>query len=63
MLLEATMFHHPDIKLKSFKYRALNPLIVNVPLTIMGNWEDKSTIMVWCASEDGTVGMTGKIGL
>jgi hydroxyacyl-ACP dehydratase HTD2-like protein with hotdog domain len=63
MLLEATMFHHPDIKLKSFQYRAMNPLVVNVPVKILGTWDNKSSISVWCVNEYGTVGMTGKIGV
>ena len=69
MLLETAVFTHPDLKLKSFEYRALNPLVVNQPVTIHGAWEkaseDKSekALLVWAVGENDVVGMSGRITL
>jgi hydroxyacyl-ACP dehydratase HTD2-like protein with hotdog domain len=61
MLLEATTFHHPNIRMKTFKYRAWNPVVVNKVLTVHGAWENKSTINVWCMDNDEIIGMSGQI--
>lgn len=60
MLLETTMFCNPDINLKSFEYRARNPLVANQTLTINGTWKD-NTADLWCVNEKGVVGMTGTV--
>ncbi|KAF8625797.1 hypothetical protein AX15_005184 [Amanita polypyramis BW_CC] len=61
MLLEATAFNNPDIKLKSLAYRAVNPMIVNHKMTIHGTWLDNSTAKLWCVDENGVVGMVGSM--
>ncbi|KII88448.1 hypothetical protein PLICRDRAFT_111173 [Plicaturopsis crispa FD-325 SS-3] len=63
MLLETVLFHHPDAQLKSFEYRARNPLVVRRPLTVHGSFEDKDTVQLWVVDDKGTVGMTGKVCL
>lgn len=63
MLLETAVFFHPEIQIKSFEYRARNPVIVNRLSTIKGVWIDKATIKLWCIDEDGVVGMTGTVNL
>jgi hydroxyacyl-ACP dehydratase HTD2-like protein with hotdog domain len=61
MLLETVKFHHRAIEIKSFEYRARNPVIVNRSMTIHGAWVDKSSIELWTLDEDGVVGMTGNV--
>ncbi|KAF9454526.1 hypothetical protein P691DRAFT_655764 [Macrolepiota fuliginosa MF-IS2] len=61
MLLETAVFCKPDIKIKTFEYRATNPLIVDRKTTINGVWTDKNTAQLWCVDEQGVVGMTGSI--
>ena len=66
MLLEATVFHHPDAVVRSFEYRAVNPLVVGQPIGIWGAWENKRTVIVWATGGpkgNDVVGMTGKIHL
>jgi hydroxyacyl-ACP dehydratase HTD2-like protein with hotdog domain len=69
MLLETALFHHPGAKLKTFEYRALNPLVVNQPITIHGAWEKasdssaKKALLVWAVAEGDVVGMSGRITL
>jgi hydroxyacyl-ACP dehydratase HTD2-like protein with hotdog domain len=63
MLLETVNFHHRPAKLKSFEYRARNPVIVNCPMTIHGVWVDESSIELWTLDENGVVGMTGNVTL
>ncbi len=55
------MFNKPDIRLKSFEYRATNPLIVDRENTINGVWTDRNTAELWCIDEQGVVGMTGRV--
>ncbi|KAJ3533846.1 hypothetical protein NM688_g7226 [Phlebia brevispora] len=62
MLLEVAGMQKPSAGIKHFKYRAVNPLIVNMPVVIKGIWEDKESIRIWAESgADGTVGMTGRV--
>lgn len=61
MFLEATVFHNPDVQLKSFEYRARNPMIVGRAMSIHGAWKDNSSVKLWCVDEDGVVGMTGTV--
>ncbi|PFH54315.1 hypothetical protein AMATHDRAFT_135843 [Amanita thiersii Skay4041] len=61
MLLEAAVFHNPGLKLKTFEYRATNPLIVNRKITIHGLWNDRKSAKLWCVDENGVVGMVGSI--
>jgi len=64
MLLENFVYHHPDAKLSSFDYRAVNPLTVNNTVTINGAWVNDKTIKVWVVKDlDGVVCMTGNIGV
>ena len=68
MLLDTTVFHYPELKLKTFEYRALNPLVVNKTVTIHGAWEktaagdstDKA-LLVWAVDDQDVVGMSGRI--
>ncbi|PSR99441.1 hypothetical protein PHLCEN_2v4135 [Hermanssonia centrifuga] len=62
MLLETSALQRPDAVFRTFEYRALNPLVVNRPVTIYGAW-GKSEVQVWAEDGDGTVGMTGSISL
>lgn len=61
MLLEAAAFNKPDIRIKTFDYRATNPLIVDRKTTINGVWTGKDVAQLWCVDEQGIVGMTGSI--
>ncbi|GJE86915.1 hypothetical protein PsYK624_029980 [Phanerochaete sordida] len=64
MLLDTAVFHDPDIKIKSFEYRALNPLVVNKEVTIYGARDigtEEKAIRVWAVDEDNIVGMSGRI--
>lgn len=61
MLLETLDFNLPGVQVKSFEYRATNPLFVNRELVINGKWVDKSNIRVWCSDANGIVGMTAKV--
>lgn len=67
MLLDATIYHHPELKLKTFEYRALNPLVVNRAVTIHGAWEKDSeplndkALLVWAIDDQDVVGMSGRI--
>ncbi|KAI0059510.1 hypothetical protein BV25DRAFT_1829039 [Artomyces pyxidatus] len=63
MLLETLVLHHPDAQLKTFEYRALNPVVVNRELTIYGAWESKDTVSLWTQDRDGVVGMRGTVSL
>ncbi|KAI0797975.1 hypothetical protein C8Q75DRAFT_740221 [Abortiporus biennis] len=64
MLLEALSFHAPETKLKSFEYRARNPLVVSEPVTIYGAWLSNRSVQLWAVSGDKeVVGMTGKATL
>lgn len=61
MLLETAVFNKPDIRIKSFEYRATNPMIVDRKATVNGVWTSNDTAQLWCIDEQGVVGMTGKI--
>ncbi|KIJ68911.1 hypothetical protein HYDPIDRAFT_79628 [Hydnomerulius pinastri MD-312] len=61
MLLEALQFHKPGIQLRTFAYRARNPVIVNRTCTIHGAFTGENTAEMWCVDEGGVVGMTGRI--
>jgi len=65
MMLESFVFCRPDVqgKLRSFEYRARNPLVVNQTITLYGAWENDKSVQVWAKDENGTVGMTGRIAL
>jgi hypothetical protein len=62
MMLETLRLHHPDDvpALRSFKYRAINPMVVNKEMTIRGSWDSaRESAFLWTVNEDGHVGMTG----
>jgi hydroxyacyl-ACP dehydratase HTD2-like protein with hotdog domain len=61
MLLETAAFSKQDIRIKTFEYRATNPLIAGRQTTINGVWTDKDKAQLWCVDEEGVVGMTGSI--
>ncbi|KAF9497829.1 hypothetical protein BDN71DRAFT_534406 [Pleurotus eryngii] len=61
MLLDATTFCDQGSQIKSFEYRATNPLIVNRELTFHGSWVQDKQVKVWCVDDEGVVGMTGLI--
>ncbi|VDB83031.1 unnamed protein product [Peniophora sp. CBMAI 1063] len=61
MMLETLAFHKPDIRMKSFEYRAVNPIIINRPCTIKGVWSGTDTARLWAEDPDGVVGMTGSV--
>lgn len=63
MLLETVNFHHKNLILRSFDYRARNPVFVDRPVMIHGVWLDKFSGELWTLDEDGVVGMTGSIVL
>lgn len=63
MFLETVAFNNPGRAIKSFEYRARNPIIVNRPSTINGVWQDVNTVALWCVDGDGVVGMTGLVQL
>jgi len=61
MLLETLAYHHPEAHMKSFEYRALNPVVVNEELTFNGTWSGSKEIALWVQNEAGVVGMKGKV--
>jgi hypothetical protein len=61
MLLETAVLNKPDIRVKSFEYRATNPMIVDRGATVNGKWTSNVTAQLWCIDEQGVVGMTGKV--
>ncbi|KAF8636523.1 hypothetical protein AX17_003336 [Amanita inopinata Kibby_2008] len=61
MLLETAVLNNPGLKLKSFDYRATNPMVVNRKVSIHGAWINQSRATLWCADENGVVGMVGSI--
>jgi hypothetical protein len=62
MLLETLAYHHPEVQMKSFEYRALNPIIVNHKLTFHGS-KSGSNVVLWVQDEAGVVGMKGLVSL
>lgn len=61
MLLETLAHHHPEAQMKSFEYRALNPVVVSEVLTFNGTWNGSNEIVLWVQNEAGVVGMKGKV--
>ncbi|THH33968.1 hypothetical protein EUX98_g284 [Antrodiella citrinella] len=61
MFLETLGYHESGRVMKSFEYRAQNPLVVNRSITVSGAWEDARTVQMWATDEEGVVGMTGKV--
>lgn len=61
MLLETLAHHYPEAQMKSFEYRALNPVVVNEELTFNGTWSGSKEITLWVQNEAGAVGMKGKV--
>ncbi|KAH9043105.1 hypothetical protein EDB85DRAFT_2130844 [Lactarius pseudohatsudake] len=51
------------VQMKSFEYRALNPVVVNEELTFNGTWSGPKEITLWVQSGAGVVGMKGKVSL
>jgi hydroxyacyl-ACP dehydratase HTD2-like protein with hotdog domain len=58
MLLETLIHHRPRAQLRTFTYRARNPMFVNCAATIHGAIVAEDQAEVWCES-NGVVGMTG----
>jgi hydroxyacyl-ACP dehydratase HTD2-like protein with hotdog domain len=71
MMLETLCFYHPEAAttIRSFEYRAVNPMVVNKVITINGAWVGSKdsgpnrTAKLWVVNEDGYVGMTGTVEL
>ncbi|KAH9934997.1 uncharacterized protein B0H18DRAFT_979339 [Fomitopsis serialis] len=65
MLLEAFSMHYPSTPVKSFEYRAVNPLVVNRRVAICGKEHKGSgVVQVWAEdAETKAVGMLGRIQL
>jgi hydroxyacyl-ACP dehydratase HTD2-like protein with hotdog domain len=61
MLLETLAFHKPDVRMKSFNYRAINPIVVNRPCTILVAWEGSRQAVLWAEDGEGVVGMVGRV--
>jgi hydroxyacyl-ACP dehydratase HTD2-like protein with hotdog domain len=61
LLLETLAHYHPEAEMRSFEYRALNPVVVNRELSFYGTWIDTKEIMLWVQDEGGVVGMKGKV--
>ncbi|KAF8550282.1 hypothetical protein OG21DRAFT_1419944 [Imleria badia] len=61
MLLEVLQFHNPGLQLHAFEYCARNPVIVNRNSTIFGALTSENKAVMWCADDDGVVGMTGSV--
>ncbi|KAF5377061.1 hypothetical protein D9757_007746 [Collybiopsis confluens] len=64
MLLETVADHDPKLHIRSFEYRAINPLLVGRSHTIHGKYsENRDSVQLWCVDSGGIVGMTGKADL
>lgn len=64
MLLETLVFHNPNAVFSSFEYRAMNPVVVNRPITIYGALEDDGeSAQLWTEDGEGVVGMKGVVKL
>ncbi|KAI6045778.1 hypothetical protein EDC04DRAFT_2161454 [Pisolithus marmoratus] len=61
MLLEVLLFNRPDLRLRTFGYRACNPVIVDRLCTIHGTFTGENTAELWCEDAEGVVGMTGSV--
>jgi len=60
MLLETLAYHHPEIQMKSFEYRALNPIVVDRELTFRGSRSGSNELLLWVEDDVGIVGMKGR---
>jgi len=47
--------------MRSFEYRALNPVVVNRELTFHGSRTGLEEMILWVQDRAGTVGMRGKV--
>ena len=57
-------YHHPEVQMKTFEYRALNPVIVNRELTFHGSMSGSNEIVLWVLDKAGVlVGMKGQVSL
>lgn len=63
MLLETLAYHHPEVQMKSFEYRALNPVVVDHELTFHGSKSGSNEIVLWVQDEADVVGMKGLVSL
>jgi hydroxyacyl-ACP dehydratase HTD2-like protein with hotdog domain len=63
MLLETLAYHRPEVQMKRFEYRALNPAVVNRELTFHGSESGSNEFALWVQDEDGVVGMKGLVSL
>jgi hydroxyacyl-ACP dehydratase HTD2-like protein with hotdog domain len=63
MLLETLAYHCPEVQMKRFEYRALNPVVVNRELTFHGSESGSNEFVLWVQDEDGVVGMKGLVSL
>ncbi|KAG1753443.1 hypothetical protein EDB19DRAFT_1845048 [Suillus lakei] len=61
MLLESLIYHRPRAQLRTFTYRAHNPIFVNCAATIHGAVVAKDKAELWCENDEGVVGMTGTV--
>ncbi|KAI0322190.1 hypothetical protein OF83DRAFT_1049772 [Amylostereum chailletii] len=61
MLLDSFTFHNPVVQIKTFEYRAVNPILVNESSTIHGAWTSSREVQLWAVNPDGVVGMWGKV--
>ena len=64
MMLETVALNDPAARLRSFKYRAVNPVVVNRPITINGKWNSEAKLgaILWIV-QDGVVGMIGSVDM
>ena len=63
MLLETLAYHRPEVQMKRFEYRALNPVVVNRELTFHGSESGSNEFVLWVQDENGVVGMKGLVSL
>jgi hydroxyacyl-ACP dehydratase HTD2-like protein with hotdog domain len=61
ILLETLAYYHPEVEMRSFEYRALNPIIVNREVTFYGSWNGAEEVLLWVQDEAGVVGMQGRV--
>lgn len=60
MMMETLATCKPEIVVASLEYRATNPLVINIPITIHGA-VDKTKVHMWAEDARGTVGMKGVV--
>ncbi|KAI6150417.1 hypothetical protein BKA82DRAFT_4115428 [Pisolithus tinctorius] len=61
MLLEVLLFNQPELRLRTFGYRARNPIIVDRQCTIHGAFTGENTAELWCEDAERVIGMTGSV--